>query len=103
MVRRVFAKLGRVVDLARLFHLPPGHPDRMIAAQIVVYGDLGSSTPPRSGTIGRRRIRDSVFYAAQEARHLAGASYRRRCEIEEELAEIRRLLEGLGFRNKTSS
>jgi hypothetical protein len=39
----------------------------------------------------------------QEARHLAGASYRRQCEIEEELAEIRRLLEGLGFGDTTSS
>jgi hypothetical protein len=39
----------------------------------------------------------------QEARHLIGASYRRRCEIEDELAQIHRLLEGLGFRNKTSS
>jgi hypothetical protein len=34
-----------------------------------------------------------------EARHLTGASYRRRCEIEEELAEIRRLLAALGFGN----
>jgi hypothetical protein len=40
---------------------------------------------------------------SHQAQHLAGASYRRRCEIEEELAEIRRLLEGLGFGNKTSS
>jgi hypothetical protein len=39
----------------------------------------------------------------QEARHLIGASHRRRREIEEELAEIHRLLEWLGFRNKNSS
>jgi hypothetical protein len=32
-----------------------------------------------------------------EVRHLPAGSYRRRSEIEEELAEIRRLLEGLGF------
>ena len=32
-----------------------------------------------------------------EARHLPGASYRRRAEIEEELAEIHRRLEALGF------
>jgi hypothetical protein len=37
MVRRVLAKLGRVLDLARLFHLPPGHPDRMIAGQVTLY------------------------------------------------------------------
>jgi hypothetical protein len=37
---------------------------------------------------------------AAEARHLP-ASHRRRSEIEEELSEIHRLLEGLGFRNKT--
>src|SRR5437870_164392 len=35
-----------------------------------------------------------------EARHLTEASYRRRAEIEEELAEIRRLLERLGLRDK---
>jgi hypothetical protein len=40
MLTRVLARLGRVFDLARLFHLPPGHPDRMIAAQIVLYVGL---------------------------------------------------------------
>jgi len=35
-----------------------------------------------------------------EARHLTEASYRRRAEIEEELAEVRRLLERLGLRDK---
>ena len=34
---------------------------------------------------------------SEEARHVTGASYRRRVEIEEELAEVRRLLEQLGF------
>jgi len=34
----------------------------------------------------------------EQMRHLFGASYRRRCEIEEELAEISRMLERLGFR-----
>jgi len=46
---------------------------------------------------------DAARVAAQEARHLIGASHRRRREIEEELAEIHRLLQGLGFRKKTSS
>jgi hypothetical protein len=36
----------------------------------------------------------------EEARHLDGASYRRLCEIERELADIHRLLEGLGSTNK---
>src|SRR5262249_11292409 len=35
----------------------------------------------------------------EEVRHLTAASYRRRVEIEEELTEIRRLLEVLGLRN----
>jgi hypothetical protein len=37
MMRRVLAKLARVLDLARLFELPAWHPDRMIAAQLVLY------------------------------------------------------------------
>jgi len=36
----------------------------------------------------------------EQARHLIGSSYRRRCEIEDELAEIRRLLEQLGLTGK---
>jgi hypothetical protein len=35
-----------------------------------------------------------------EARYLPEASYRRRAEINEELAEIHRLLEALGLRSK---
>jgi hypothetical protein len=35
----------------------------------------------------------------EQARHLDEASYRRRMEIEEELAEIRRLLKTLGLQN----
>ncbi len=41
MPRRVLARLGRILDLARLFDLPDGHPDRMIAASIVLYVGLG--------------------------------------------------------------
>ena len=37
MFRRVLAILGRALDLARLFDLPDGHPDRMIAASIALY------------------------------------------------------------------
>jgi hypothetical protein len=41
MLRRVVARLRRVLDLARLFDLPDRHPDRMIAASIVLYIGLG--------------------------------------------------------------
>ena len=41
MLRRVLARLGRALDLARLFDLPDRHPDRMIAASIVLYVGLG--------------------------------------------------------------
>jgi hypothetical protein len=40
MLHRVLARLGRALDLARLFDLPDGHPDRMIAASIVLYVGL---------------------------------------------------------------
>jgi len=40
MARRALAKLARVLDLAGLFHLPAGHPDRMIASQIILYVGL---------------------------------------------------------------
>jgi hypothetical protein len=42
LFRRILARLGRVLDLARLFDLPDRHPDRMIAAQIVLYVGLGT-------------------------------------------------------------
>jgi hypothetical protein len=41
MLRRVLAKLGRSLDLARLFDLPDNHPDRMLAASVVLYVGLG--------------------------------------------------------------
>jgi hypothetical protein len=41
MFRRVLAKVARALDLARIFDLPPGHPHRMIAAQVVLYVGLG--------------------------------------------------------------
>jgi hypothetical protein len=37
----------------------------------------------------------------EKARHLGEASYRQRCTIEQELADIRRLLEHLGLRSPT--
>ena len=37
MLRRLLARLARAFDLARLFELPPGHPDRMIARQLTLY------------------------------------------------------------------
>ena len=36
MLRRALARLGRTLDLARLFELPERHPDRMIAASLVL-------------------------------------------------------------------
>jgi hypothetical protein len=41
MLRRALARLGRTLDLARLFDLPDRHPDRMIAASAVLYVGLG--------------------------------------------------------------
>jgi hypothetical protein len=41
MLRRVLARLGRVLDLARLLDLPDRHPDGMIAASVVLYIGLG--------------------------------------------------------------
>jgi len=41
MLRRVIARLRRALDLARLFDLPDRHPDRMLAASIVLYVGLG--------------------------------------------------------------
>jgi hypothetical protein len=41
MLRCTFAKLGRALDLASLFDLPDRHPDRMIAASVVLYIGLG--------------------------------------------------------------
>jgi hypothetical protein len=41
MLRLVLARLRRALDLARLFELPDHHPDRMIAASIVLYVGLG--------------------------------------------------------------
>jgi hypothetical protein len=36
MLRRILARLGRALDVARLFDIPDGHPDRMIAASVVL-------------------------------------------------------------------
>jgi hypothetical protein len=41
MSRRILARLRRALDLARLFDLPDRHPDRMVAASIVLYIGLG--------------------------------------------------------------
>jgi Protein of unknown function (DUF2489) len=54
---------------------------------------------PQSETQRAAALLEREELLTEEVRHLASASYRRRCEIEEELAEIRRLLEGLGLRN----
>ncbi len=41
MLRRALARLRRSLDLACLFDLPDDHPDRMLAASIVLYVGLG--------------------------------------------------------------
>jgi len=55
---------------------------------------------PPSDTVRAAELLEREELLTEEARHLAGASYRRRCEIEEELSEIHRRLEGLGLRSK---
>jgi hypothetical protein len=58
---------------------------------------------PLSETARAAALLEREALLSEEVRHLNGASYRRRCEIEEELAEIHRLLEELGLRNKDLS
>jgi hypothetical protein len=41
MLRRILAKVSRVLDLARLFNLPDNHLERRIAASIVLHVGLG--------------------------------------------------------------
>ena len=41
MLRRALARVAHTLDLASLFDLPDGHPDRMIAASVVLYISLG--------------------------------------------------------------
>ena len=41
MLRRALARLCHALNLVRLFDLPDRHPDRMIAASIVLYVGLG--------------------------------------------------------------
>lgn len=36
-MRRLRERLARFLDIARLFDLPPWPPERMIAAQLVLY------------------------------------------------------------------
>jgi hypothetical protein len=55
--------------------------------------------PPPSEATRAASLLEREQLLAEEVRHLAASSYRRRCEIEDELAEIHLLLEGLGLRN----
>jgi hypothetical protein len=83
------------------------------------YGKVPQSCPPGDGcdTLYPLTLKSKTFslvseatraaallereeLLTSEARHLTEASYRRRAEIEEELAEVRRLLERLGLRDK---
>jgi hypothetical protein len=45
MLRRVLVRFAFFLDLARLFELPDRHPDRMIAASIVLYVGLAIILP----------------------------------------------------------
>ncbi len=70
MPRRLLDRIGRALDLARLFELPAWHPDRMIAAQLVLYLGLAiiialtmwshwrAASPVRSAPSQRRRKGD---------------------------------------------
>jgi len=55
MLRRILARVSRVLDLARLLDLPDNHPDRMIAASIVLYVARASSSMLEVAT-SRHRI-----------------------------------------------
>jgi hypothetical protein len=59
---------------------------------------LKPSSPPSDEARAALLEREELL--AEEARHLHAASYRRLCEIEAELADIHRLLEGFGSTNK---
>jgi hypothetical protein len=59
--------------------------------------------PPPSDAARAAALLEREQLLAEEVRHLAAASYRRRCEIEDELAKIHLLLESLGLRNKNSN
>ena len=59
--------------------------------------------PPPSDAARAAVLLEREELLTKEALGLTGGSYRRRCEIEEELAEIHRLLESLGLRNKNSN
>jgi hypothetical protein len=65
MFRRLLDRIGRALDLARHFEPPGWHPDRMIAAQVVLYVGLGSSSSRRSGTTGRHRIHDVAAFRTE--------------------------------------
>jgi len=57
MLRRILAGPHHALDLARLFDLPDGHPDRMIAASIVLCLGLGIIIAATRGITGCRRSR----------------------------------------------
>jgi hypothetical protein len=65
---------------------------------VTVTPRLKRSSPPSN--VARAALLEREELLTEEARHLDGASYRRLCEIEAELADIHRLLEGLGSTNK---
>jgi hypothetical protein len=65
---------------------------------VTVTPRLKPSSPPSD--VARAALLEREERLAEEARHLDGASYRRLCEIEAELADVHRLLEGLGSTNK---
>jgi hypothetical protein len=57
------------------------------------------SPPPDAARAAALLEREELLI--EQARHLIGSSYRRRCEIEDELGKIRHLLEQLGLTGKS--
>jgi hypothetical protein len=63
MLRRLPDRITRALDLARLFDLQGWHPDRMSAAQVVLYVGLGiviATTPWRHS----KAVHPLIFRAA---------------------------------------
>ena len=58
---------------------------------------------PRSDAIRAADLLEREELLHEEARSLISTSYRRRCEIESEIAEIHRLLQALGLADNDGS
>jgi len=76
-----------------------GEPRHIVRTQVTPMSRVFS---PPSETAHATTLREREALLIEKARQLTGTSYRRRSEIEEELADIHRLLKGLGFEKRTS-